>query len=140
MKKSMVLVGGILIILGAALGLTNCLIDDEIPMKVLDFFQARISSPFLFLVVMNLFLLAVGCIMGMFSALTVIIPLISPIALAYGIHPVHLGIIFLTNLEIGASIPPLGINLSSPASVLTNPYCSFMLPPSRLSPFFWLGC
>jgi tripartite ATP-independent transporter DctM subunit len=111
MKKSMVLVGGILIILGAALGLTNCLIDDEIPMKVLDFFQARISSPFLFLVVMNLFLLAVGCIMGMFSALTVIIPLISPIALAYGIHPVHLGIIFLTNLEIGASIPPLGINL-----------------------------
>jgi tripartite ATP-independent transporter DctM subunit len=111
MKKSMVLVGGILIILGAALGLTNCLIDDEIPMKVLDFFQARISSPFLFLVVMNLFLLAVGCIMGMFSALTVIIPLISPIALAYGIHPVHLGIIFLANLEIGASIPPLGINL-----------------------------
>jgi len=111
MKKSMVLVGGILIILGAALGLTNCLIDDEIPMKVLDFFQAHISSPFLFLVVMNLFLLAVGCIMGMFSALTVIIPLISPIALAYGIHPVHLGIIFLTNLEIGASIPPLGINL-----------------------------
>jgi C4-dicarboxylate transporter DctM subunit len=111
MKKSMVLVGGILIILGAALGLTNCLIDEEIPMKVLDFFQAHISSPFIFLVVMNLFLLAVGCIMGMFSALTVIIPLISPIALAYGIHPVHLGIIFLTNLEIGASIPPLGINL-----------------------------
>jgi TRAP-type C4-dicarboxylate transport system permease large subunit len=107
----MVLVGGILIILGAALGLTNCLIDEEIPMKVLDFFQAHISSPFIFLVVMNLFLLAVGCIMGMFSALTVIIPLISPIAHAYGIHPVHLGIIFLTNLEIGASIPPLGINL-----------------------------
>jgi len=107
----MVLVGGILIILGAALGLTNCLIDEEIPMRMLDFFQAHISSPFIFLVVMNLFLLAVGCIMGMFSALTVIIPLISPIALAYGIHPVHLGIIFLTNLEIGASIPPLGINL-----------------------------
>jgi C4-dicarboxylate transporter DctM subunit len=111
MKKSMVLVGGILIILGAALGLTNYLIDEEIPMKMLDFFQAHITSPFIFLVVMNLFLLAVGCIMGMFSALTVIIPLISPIAHAYGIHPVHLGIIFLTNLEIGASIPPLGINL-----------------------------
>ena len=111
MKKSMMLVGGILIILGAALGLTNYLIDEEIPMKILNLFQSRITSPFLFLVLLNVFLLAVGCIMGMFSALTVIVPLITPIAHAYGIHPVHLGIIFLTNLEIGASIPPLGINL-----------------------------
>jgi len=111
MKKSMMLVGGILIILGAALGLTNYLVDEEIPMKILHLFQARITSPFLFLVLLNVFLLAVGCIMGMFSALTVIVPLITPIAQAYGIHPVHLGIIFLTNLEIGASIPPLGINL-----------------------------
>jgi C4-dicarboxylate transporter, DctM subunit len=111
MRKSMVLVGGILIILGAALGLTNYLIDEEIPMRMLDFFKAHITSPFVFLVVLNLFLLAVGCVMGIFSALTVVIPLITPIAHAYGIHPIHLGIIFLTNLEIGASIPPLGINL-----------------------------
>ena len=111
MKKSMVLVGTILIILGAALGLTNYLIDEEIPMKILDLIRAHIASPFLFLIVLNLFLLAVGCIMGMFPALTVVIPLITPIAQAYGIHPIHLGIIFLTNLEIGASIPPLGINL-----------------------------
>ena len=111
MKKSMVLVGTILIILGAALGLTNYLIDEEIPMKILDLIKAHIASPFLFLIVLNLFLLAVGCIMGMFPALTVVIPLITPIAQAYGIHPLHLGIIFLTNLEIGASIPPLGINL-----------------------------
>lgn len=111
MKKSMVLVGTILIILGAALGLTNYLIDEEIPMKILDLIRAHIASPFLFLIVLNLFLLAVGCIMGMFPALTVVIPLITPIAQAYGIHPLHLGIIFLTNLEIGASIPPLGINL-----------------------------
>jgi tripartite ATP-independent transporter DctM subunit len=111
MRKSMVLVGGILIILGAALGLTNYLIDQEIPMRMLDFFKAHITSPFVFLVVLNLFLLAVGCVMGIFSALTVVIPLITPIAHAYGIHPIHLGIIFLTNLEIGASIPPLGINL-----------------------------
>jgi tripartite ATP-independent transporter DctM subunit len=111
MRKSMVLVGGILIILGAALGLTNYLIDEEIPMKMLDFFKAHIASPFVFLVVLNFFLLAVGCIMGIFSALTVVVPLITPIAHAYGIHPIHLGIIFLTNLEIGASIPPLGINL-----------------------------
>jgi C4-dicarboxylate transporter DctM subunit len=111
MRKSMVLVGGLLIILGAALGLTNYLIDEEVPMKMLNFFQAHIASPFLFLVVLNFFLLAVGCTMGIFSALTVVVPLVTPIALAYGIHPIHLGIIFLTNLEIGASIPPLGINL-----------------------------
>jgi TRAP-type C4-dicarboxylate transport system permease large subunit len=111
MKKSMVLVGGILIILGAALGLTNYLIDAELPMKTLDLLKAHIESPFLFLIMLNFFLLAVGCIMGMFPALTVVVPLIAPVAQAYGIHPVHLGIIFLTNLEIGASIPPLGINL-----------------------------
>ncbi|MCX5807817.1 MAG: TRAP transporter large permease subunit, partial [Proteobacteria bacterium] len=111
MKKSMVLVGGILIILGAALGLTNYLIDAELPMRTLDFLKAHIASPFLFLVMLNFFLLAVGCIMGMFPALTVVVPLITPVAQAYGIHPIHLGIIFLTNLEIGASIPPLGINL-----------------------------
>ena len=111
MRKSMVLVGGLLIILGAALGLTNYLIDAEVPMKMLNFFQTHIASPTLFLVVLNFFLLAVGCTMGIFSALTVVVPLITPIALAYGIHPIHLGIIFLTNLEIGASIPPLGVNL-----------------------------
>jgi tripartite ATP-independent transporter DctM subunit len=111
MRKSMVLVGGLLIILGAALGLTNYLIDEEIPMKMLSFFQSHIASPILFLVVLNFFLLAVGCTMGIFSALTVVVPLVTPIALAYGIHPIHLGIIFLTNLEIGASIPPLGVNL-----------------------------
>jgi len=111
MRKSMILVGGLLIILGAALGLTNYLIDEQVPMKMLNFFKAHIVSPYLFLIVLNFFLLAVGCTMGIFSALTVVVPLITPIAQAYGIHPVHLGIIFLTNLEIGASIPPLGINL-----------------------------
>ena len=111
MKKSMVLVGGVLIILGAAMGLTNYLIDAEIPMRLLDFFKAHIQSPILFLVVLNIFLLAVGCTMGIFSALVVVVPLMTPIASAYGIDPIHLGIIFLANLEIGASIPPLGINL-----------------------------
>jgi C4-dicarboxylate transporter, DctM subunit len=111
MGKSMVLVGGILIILGAAMGLTNYLVDAEVPMKMLDLFRAHVASRYLFLIVLNLFLLAVGCTMGMFSALTVVVPLLVPVAQAYEIHPVHLGIIFLTNLEIGASIPPLGINL-----------------------------
>ena len=111
MRKSMVLVGGILIILGAALGLTNYLIDEQVPMKMMDLIKVHIQSPIVFLVVLNFFLLAVGCIMGTFSALIVVVPLIPPIAQAYGIHPLHIGIIILTNLEIGASIPPLGINL-----------------------------
>ncbi len=111
MKKSMVLVGGILIILSAAMGLTNYLIDAEIPMQLLEFFKTHIENPILFLVVLNIFLLAVGCTMGIFSALVVVVPLFTPLAEAYGIDPIHLGIIFLANLEIGASIPPLGINL-----------------------------
>lgn len=111
MRKSMVLVGGILIILGAAQGLTNYLIDVEIPMKMVDLIKAHITNPILFLIVLNLFLLGVGCIMGTFSALIVVVPLITPVAQAYGIHPIHIGIIILTNLEIGASLPPLGINL-----------------------------
>jgi tripartite ATP-independent transporter DctM subunit len=111
MKKSMVLVGAVLIILGAAMGLTNYLIDAEIPTHMLEFFKSHIESRILFLIVLNLFLLAVGCTMGIFSALVVVVPLLSPIAQAYGIDPIHLGIIFLANLEIGASIPPLGINL-----------------------------
>ena len=111
MKKSMVLVGTILIIFGAAMGLTNYLIDDQIPMKILGFFKTHIENRYLFLVVLNLFLLAAGCTMGIFSALLVVVPMLTPLGHAYGIHPIHLGIIFLTNLEIGASLPPLGINL-----------------------------
>jgi tripartite ATP-independent transporter DctM subunit len=111
MKKSMILVGAILIILGAAMGLTNYLVDAEIPMRLLDFSKANIESRVIFLVVLNIFLLAVGCTMDIFSALVVVVPLLAPIAEAYGIDPIHLGIIFLTNLEIGASTPPLGLNI-----------------------------
>ena len=109
--KSAILVGGILIILGVSFGLTNSLINEEIPMKVLDFLKTHVESPLAFLVWMNLFLLAAGCLLGMFPALTILVPLILPVAQAYDIHPVHLGIILLTNLEIGASLPPVGINL-----------------------------
>jgi C4-dicarboxylate transporter, DctM subunit len=111
MRKSMVLVGGILIILGAALGLTNYLIDAEAPIRIFNAFKAFTDSPFIFLIVLNLFLLVVGCLMDIFSALIVVVPLVTPIAQAYGIHPVHLGIIFLANLQIGASTPPVGMNL-----------------------------
>jgi len=111
MKKSMILVGAILIIMGTAMGLTNYLVDAEIPTRLLDFSKANIESRVAFLLVLNIFLLAVGCTMDIFSALVVVVPLLTPIAAAYGIDPIHLGIIFLTNLEIGASTPPLGINI-----------------------------
>jgi tripartite ATP-independent transporter DctM subunit len=111
MQKSMVLVGGILIILGAALALTNYMIDAEVPMKLLDFLKTHIESRLVFLIMLNIFLLLVGCMIDIFSALVVVVPLISPIAQAYGIHPVHLGIIFLVNLGIGYSTPPVGMNL-----------------------------
>jgi len=109
--KSTILVGGILIILGVSFGLTNTLINEEIPMKVLNFLKTHVHSHLTFLIWLNLFLLAAGCLLGMFPALIVLVPLIVPVAQAYDIHPVHLGIILLTNLEIGASLPPLGINL-----------------------------
>jgi C4-dicarboxylate transporter DctM subunit len=111
MRKSMVLVGGILIILGSALGFTNYLIDAEVPMKLFDLFKAYTESPYVFLILLNLFLLVVGCVLDIFSALIVVVPLITPVANAYGINPVHLGIIFLANLQIGALTPPVGMSL-----------------------------
>ncbi|HBQ21514.1 MAG: C4-dicarboxylate ABC transporter [Deltaproteobacteria bacterium GWA2_38_16] len=110
-KESMILVGSILIILGCALGLTNYLIDEQIPMKILDLMKVYITSKVMFLVVLNIFLLIVGCMMDIFSATIVVVPLIVPVAKAFGVDPIHLGIIFLTNLEIGYITPPVGINL-----------------------------
>jgi len=108
---SMVLVGGILIILGCSMGLTNILIDEEIPMKILDSMKVFITNKYFFLLCLNVFLLIVGCLMDIFSAIIVVVPLIVPIATQFGVNPVHLGIIFLTNLEIGYSTPPVGLNL-----------------------------
>lgn len=109
--SSMVLVGGVLIILGCALGLTNYLVDEQIPMKILDAMRTVITSKLMFLGVLNVFLLIVGCLMDIFSATIVVVPLIVPIAKEFGVDPIHLGIIFLTNLEIGYSTPPVGLNL-----------------------------
>ncbi len=109
--ESMTLVGGILIILASAMGLTNYLIDAEIPMIILDEIEGLISSRVGFLLALNVFLLIVGCLMDIFSALIVVVPLIVPIAMQYGVDLTHLGIIFLTNLEIGYSTPPVGLNL-----------------------------
>ncbi|NLD27668.1 MAG: TRAP transporter large permease subunit, partial [Myxococcales bacterium] len=110
-SNSMILVGGVLIILGCALGLTNYLIDEQIPMKIIGLMRNFITSKFMFLAVLNIFLLIVGCLMDIFSATIVVVPLIVPIAKEFGVDPLHLGIIFLTNLEIGYSTPPVGLNL-----------------------------
>jgi tripartite ATP-independent transporter DctM subunit len=111
MRESMILVGAILMIIGVAMGLTNYLIDQEVPTRLFEFTRTFISSPLMFLIILNLFLIVVGMMMDIFSAIIVVVPLIAPIAAAYGIDPVHLGIIFLANLEIGYLTPPVGLNL-----------------------------
>ena len=111
LKDTAILVGSILIILSVAMGLTNLLIDAQVPMKIFGWVKLHIYSQFEFLILLNLFLLVVGCMMDIFSAIVVVVPLILPIAKLYGIDPVHLGVIFLANLEIGYSTPPVGINL-----------------------------
>ena len=110
-RNCMVLVGSILIILAAAMGYTSYLIDAEIPNRLLGLMEQYISSRVVFLILLNLFLLAVGCMVDMFSALIVVVPIILPLAQSYDVHPIHLGMIFLTNLEIGYSTPPVGLNL-----------------------------
>jgi C4-dicarboxylate transporter DctM subunit len=109
--ESLTLVGAILLILCCALGLTNYLVDQEIPMKILEAMKTLITNKYLFLFVLNIFLLIVGCLMDIFSAIIVVVPLILPIAEQFGVNPLHLAIVFLTNLEIGYITPPVGINL-----------------------------
>lgn len=111
MRDSVQLVGGILIILSCSMGATAYLIDAEIPQKALFWAQQVFSSKITFLLVLNIFLLITGMMLDIFSAIIIVVPLIVPIALSYGINPVHLGIIFLTNLEIGYLTPPVGLNL-----------------------------
>ncbi len=110
-RSSIVLTGGIFIILGAALGFTNYLIDQQVPMKIFEWIKSNIGSKFVFLIMLNIFLLIVGCLMDIFSAIIVVVPLIAPVAQNFGIDPVHLGIIFLVNLGIGYLTPPVGLNL-----------------------------
>ena len=111
MTECGLLVGGILLILGVSLGLTNYLVDAQIPDRAVEWVTRHIQSPWAFLLALNGFLLLIGCVMDIFSAIVVITPLIVPIGLAFGVHPVHLGIIFLANLELGYLTPPIGLNL-----------------------------
>ncbi len=121
MRTSMVLVGAILIILGTALGFTSYLVDEQVPMQILEVMGTYIDDKITFLIALNIFLLLVGCLMDIFSAIIVVVPLIVPIAESFGVNMVHLGIIFLTNLEIGYMTPPVGINLFLSSSRFDEP-------------------
>jgi tripartite ATP-independent transporter DctM subunit len=110
-RESMVIVGGILLILGVSMASTNLIIDAEIPMRLFELIRAHVTNKIVFLILLNLLLLILGAILDIFSALVIMVPLILPVALSYGIDPVHLGIIFLANMQIGYFTPPVGMNL-----------------------------
>lgn len=109
--EATVLVGGVLLILCAALGLTSWLVDAQVPYRLLEWGQGALASKWAFLLALNVLLLLVGCLMDVYSAIAVVVPLIAPLGLAFGVDPIHLGIIFLANLELGFLTPPVGINL-----------------------------
>jgi C4-dicarboxylate transporter DctM subunit len=110
-KESMILVGAELAILGVAFALTNYFIDQQVPQKLLAMIQSTITSQTRFLLILNGFLLIVGMTMEMFPAILVVVPLILPIAKEFNVNPLHLGIIFLTNMEVAYLTPPFGLNL-----------------------------
>jgi tripartite ATP-independent transporter DctM subunit len=110
-RESAMLTGGILIILGMALAATNYMIDAEMPAKMFALASPYMTNKFAFLATLNIFLLIVGCMLDIYAATVLVVPLIIPIAAAFGINPVHLGIIFLVNLGIGYITPPVGLNL-----------------------------
>ena len=109
--KSVPVAGGVLMIIGASKGLAYFLIDAGIPAMLTDFVVSFVHSKYLFLFLLNLLLIVVGCLMDLYSAILVVSPLILPIADSFGIHPVHTGVIFLTNLALGFLTPPVGMNL-----------------------------
>ncbi|MCX7887888.1 MAG: TRAP transporter large permease subunit, partial [Verrucomicrobiae bacterium] len=105
------LIGGILLILGVALGFTNYLVDAELPARLVQWTTALVQSRWVFLLLLNLFLIGVGCLMDIYSAIVVVVPLIVRLGREFGLDPVHLGIIFLANLQLGYLTPPVGMNL-----------------------------
>ena len=110
-RESMILVGAILLILGVSLASTNYMIDADVPSRLFETIREYIDNKWTFLIALNIFLLVLGMMLDIFSALIIIIPIILPIAVGYGIHPVHLGIVFLANMQLGYFTPPVGMNL-----------------------------
>jgi len=111
MRDSMVLVGGVLIILAVSLASTNYMIDTELPTRLFELIRTHVQNKWSFLILLNLFLLVLGMMLDIFSALVIVVPIILPIAVGYGIHPIHLGVVFLANMQLGYFTPPVGMNL-----------------------------
>ena len=134
-----ILLGGVLIILAVAMGLTSYLVDARVPLVLLEWMRERVDSPLLFLLMLNLFLLAVGALMDIFSAVVVVAPLLVPLGAAYGVHPVHLGIIFIANLELGYLTPPVGLNLFLASYRFERPFAEVARSVLPLLLIFALG-
>ena len=109
--RALPVIGGVLIILTVARGLSYYIVDADVPVVMSDWVRAHIESKYLFLFLLNIALLVTGCLMDIFSAIVVVVPLILPLGEIFGIDPIHLGIIFLANLELGYLTPPVGLNL-----------------------------
>ena len=119
--KAGVLCGAVLILLASALGLTSWLVDAEIPSHLLTWVRVHISSPHVFLLILNVVLLVLGSVLEIYSAIIILAPLVAPIGAAFGIDPVHLGVVFLANLELGFLFPPVGLNLFLSSSRFNKP-------------------
>jgi tripartite ATP-independent transporter DctM subunit len=115
------LVGSVVLLLGTALGLTSWFVDAEVPTRLVDWMQAHVQSPALFLLMLNVVLLVLGSVLEMYSAIVVLAPLVAPLGAAYGIEPIHLGVVFLANLELGFLFPPMGLNLFLSAQRFQKP-------------------
>jgi len=127
--KTGVLVGAVLILLAAAMGLSSyVLVEAEVPDKLLEWVQLHIEQPWIFLLALNGLLIVVGCLLEIYSAIVILPPILAPIALHYGVDPVHLGIIFLANLELGFITPPVGLNLFLAASRFNIPMVRLFRP------------
>ena len=144
--KTAMMIGGIIIILGASLAFNSFLIDQQIPNRILELMRAYVENKYLFLIILNFFLLIVGCLLDIFSALVIVVPLIVPLAASYDVNLLHLGIIFLTNLQIGYSTPPIGMNLFIASlrfdrsiiqlSIATLPFLGILLLALAIITFF----
>jgi tripartite ATP-independent transporter DctM subunit len=131
------IIGGVMLILGMALGLTNFLVDSGLPNDAVDWVQAAIPEKWVFLLALNVFLLAAGALMEIYAAIVFLVPLLLPVAMSYGIDPVHFGIIFLANMEMGFLAPPAGMNLYFASAMFGKPirYIVVAVLPALLAIF-----
>jgi tripartite ATP-independent transporter DctM subunit len=126
LQQSAQIIGGILLIMGMALGLTNFLVDAGIPDQASEWVQSITSNKYVFLLALNIFLFFAGALMEIYAAIIVLVPLLLPLAMSYGIDPVHFGIIFLANLEMGFLCPPAGMNIYFASAVFKKPLSEVM--------------